>query len=117
MQPYRIKHTTMRRNYQSHPSFKEPRVNVVVLEDVPKNGLRHRIAKRHKTESSKDFYVFDSGGNQSILFNKEKLSNYLPFSTTMSTADNGTLMCIRKGDLVLNNSITAMTVLYCPQEA
>ena len=91
------------------------RVNVVVPEDVPKNGLRHRIAKRHKTESSKDVYVFDSGCNQSILFNKEKLSNYLPFSTTMSTADNGTLMCISKGDLALNNSILATTVLYCPQ--
>ena len=33
----------------------------------------------------------------------------------MSTADNGTLMCISKGDLVLNNSILATTVLYCPQ--
>ena len=33
----------------------------------------------------------------------------------MLTANNGTLKCIGKGDLVLNHAITVQNVLYCPE--
>ena len=97
----------LRRRLQS--SIYTNRVNSV----VKANKVDH-VTKRHKAEPSKDAYVLDSGCSQSILFNKEKLSNYLPFTTTMTTADNGALKCIGKGDLVLNHAITIRNVLHCP---
>ena len=90
------------------------RINSVVKK-APSNDSCQHVAKRQKATTSKDVFVFDSGCSQSILFNKEKLSNYIPFTMNMLTANNGTLKCIGKGDLVLNHAITVQNVLYCPE--
>jgi len=95
------------------------RINSLVPKASPSNNSCQHVAKRHKATTSKDVFVFDSGCSQSILFNKEKLSNYIPFTMNMLTANNGTLKCIGKGDLVLNHAITVYNVLYwthCYQE-
>ena len=58
--------------------------------------------------------VVDSGCSQSILMNKNLLSNYQNFNLKMSSADNGTLQCIGFGDLVINQHLTLKDVLHCP---
>ena len=58
--------------------------------------------------------VVDSGCSQSILMNKNLLSNYQNFNLKMSSADNGTLQCIGIGDLVINQHLRLRDVLHCP---
>lgn len=66
-------------------------------------------------QRSNDRYVLDSGCSQTILMNKDALLNYSPYYCSMSTANDGKLNCIGKGDLVVNSELTIKDVLYCPQ--
>lgn len=101
------------------PSFPKKVCSVVRKQDLRAVLNAGTLKRKHSTTSNdlKDHYVIDSGCSQSILMNKTKLSNYLPFHTTMTTADDGVLTCIGKGDLVINSNVTVRNVLHCPEVA
>jgi len=70
--------------------------------------------KRQRNTQNETNYIIDSGCTESILMNKQSIQNYHPYNQTMSTADDGTLVCIGRGDLIINSSLTIHNVLYCP---
>ena len=63
-----------------------------------RTDLRQVLDSRKRPKTVKDHYVMDSGCSQTILMNKDKMSNYLPYYSTMSTADDGVLTCIGRRD-------------------
>ena len=84
---------------------------------IAENDLRLTLmtTKRQRKTHDMTNYVIDSGCTESILKNKQSIQNYHPFHQTMSTADDGILVCTGRGDLTINPYLTIHNVLYCPQ--
>jgi hypothetical protein len=76
--------------------------------------LTLQTKKRKLSSGNMNDFIIDSGCSQTILMNKNAIQNYISFSSNMRTANDGTLKCIGKGDLVLNPKLIIKDVLYCP---
>ena len=64
-----------------------------------------------------DVFVLDSGCTQSILMNKQLLTNFRPHEATFMTADAGELKITGVGDLIINSELILKDVLFCPKIA
>jgi hypothetical protein len=88
-------------------------------QELGQNDLRHSMkgGKALMISNSKDVsesFVLDSGCTQSIIMNKDCLTNFRSHRANFMTADAGNLSIIGKGDLFINKNLTIQDVLYCP---
>ena len=96
---------------------KEPPKFAKYSQELGKNDLRRSIkGKACMVSNNKDpeVFVLDSGCTQSILMNKDLLTNFRSHRANFMTADAGNLSCIGIGDLFINPNLTLTDVLYCP---
>jgi transposase InsO family protein len=105
----------------SFPGPDGPQKLAKYSDELAQTDLRRSLkgGKAFSVTNSKDTEVFvlDSGCTQSILMNKELLTNFRPYEAKFMTADAGQLNIIGKGDLFINTELTLKDVLLCPQIA
>lgn len=73
------------------------------------------VHKKTKPKKSNDLrFVIDSGCTQTLLRNKEIISNYTDVNFEMQTASTDVLQCPGKGEITLNSDISIKNAMFSP---
>jgi len=86
---------------------------------APTNDLRRKLLKSKAMMAADanipqepDVFVIDSGCTQSILMNKDSLTNFRSHYATFQSADYGQIICEGIGDFVVNQDLTITDCLF-----